>query len=284
MSTAADIDEHLESQYNVRAKRPDYDQVVADWNRRSEAFRSASGGFLDIAYGPAERHRLDIFTAGKDDAPTLVYLHGGYWQRGDKSAYSFVAEPFVARSVNVALMNYTLCPTTTVPGITDEIRRALAWLYRNSGEYGLAAGRINVTGHSAGGHLTAMMLATRWPELGADLPGDLVKSGIPISGLYDLAPLRHTTINHAAGIDDDAAGGCSPLFLEPAPGARVLAVAGGAETAAFHEQMAELAERWSAAGASIEQYVEPEVDHFDVVNRLADPSSELFAKTLGRLV
>lgn len=284
MSSAADIDEHLESQYNVRAKRPDYDQVVADWNRRSEAFRSGSGGFLDAAYGPAERHRVDIFTAGEDGAPTLVYLHGGYWQRGDKSAYSFVAEPFVARGVNVALMSYTLCPTATVPGITDEIRRGLAWLYRHSGEYGLAGDRINVTGHSAGGHLTAMMLATRWPELDADLPADLVKSGIPISGLYDLAPLRRTTINHAAGIDDDAARTCSPLFLEPAPGARVLAVAGGAETAAFHTQMAALAEQWSAAGASIEQYVEPEVDHFDVVNRLADPSSELFAKTLGRLV
>jgi len=283
MTSVVDIDEHLESQYNVRAARADYEQVAADWNRRSEAFRGTAGGFIDAAYGPGARHRLDIFTAGPT-APTLVYLHGGYWQRGDKSAYSFVAEPFVARGVNVVLMNYTLCPKATVPGITGEIRRGLAWLYRNSGEHGLAADRINVTGHSAGGHLTAMMLATRWPELGSDLPGDLVKSGIPISGLYDLTPLRHTTINQAAGIDDDAARECSPLFLEPAPGARVLAVAGGAETAAFHTQMAKLAERWSAAGASIEQYVEPEVDHFDVVNRLADPDSGLFRRTQAWLL
>lgn len=283
MASSNDIDETLESEYNARAARGDYELVVDDWNRRSEAFRAGSGGFLDAAYGPGERHRLDIFTAASE-APTLVYLHGGYWQRGDKSAYSFVAEPFVSRGVNVVLMNYTLCPQATVPGITEEVRQGLAWLYRNGGEYGLAADRINVTGHSAGGHLTAMMLATLWDELGVDLPEDLVKTGIPISGLYDLEPLRHTSINHAARIDDEAARGCSPQRLEPVAGARVLAVVGGAETGAFHEQMTNLARAWSAAGARIEKHVEPDVDHFDVVNRLADARSELFRKALQWLV
>lgn len=283
MASTNEIDEKLESEYNVRAARNDYDQVLDDWNRRSEAFRTAAGGFLDAAYGPGERHRLDIFTAAVD-SPTLVYLHGGYWQRGDKSAYSFVAEPFAARGVNVVLMSYTLCPDITVPGITGEIRQGLAWLYRNGGEYGLAADRINLTGHSAGGHLTAMMLATRWDELGSDLPADLVKTGVPISGLYDLEPLRRTSINHAARIDEDAARHCSPQRLEPVPGARVLAVVGGAETAAFHEQAANLTEQWSAAGARVDVYVEPGADHFDVVNRLADPDSRLFGKTLEWLL
>lgn len=283
MTDPNDIDGRLEREYNARAARDDYDQVLDDWTRRSEAFRAASGGFLDAAYGPGERHRLDIFTAASD-ASTLVYLHGGYWQRGEKSAYSFVAEPFVARGVNVVLMSYTLCPDISVPGITDEIQRGLMWLYRNGGGYGLAADRINVTGHSAGGHLTAMMLATPWNELSADLPGDLVKTGIPISGLYDLEPLRHTSINHAARIDEEAARHFSPQLLAPASDAPVLAVVGGAETSAFHEQAANLAKRWSAAGIRVEQHVEPGVDHFDVVNRLADPDSGLFGKTLEWLV
>jgi len=283
MNDSNDIDQALEAQYNARAARPDYDDVMEDWIRRSEAFRSSSGGFLDAAYGPGERHRLDIFTAD-NSGPTLVYLHGGYWQRGDKSAYSFVAEPFVARGVNVVLMNYSLCPEATVPGITDEVRQGLSWLYRNGSEYGLAATRINLTGHSAGGHLTAMMLATPWNEIGADLPADLVKSGIPISGLYDLEPLRNTTINRAARIDAEAVRTCSPQQLDPAPGARVLAVVGGDETRAFHDQAASLARRWSQAGARVEQYTEPGVDHFDVVNRLADPGSELFARTLDWLI
>ncbi|MDZ7842420.1 MAG: alpha/beta hydrolase [Gammaproteobacteria bacterium] len=282
MTEPIDIDDKLESEYNARAARPDYDRVLGDWNRRSEAFRSASGGFLDAAYGPGDRHRLDLFIAS-EGAPTLVYLHGGYWQRGDKSIYSFVAAPFVAEGVNVVVMNYTLCPETTVPGITEEIRQGLIWLYRNGGEYGLAADQVHLTGHSAGGHLTAMMLATTWEELGADLPPDLVKSGIPISGLYDLAPLRRTSINRGAGIDANAVRHCSPRDLRPSPGARALAVVGGAETQAFHDQAADLAARWSAAGARVEQYVEPGVDHFDVVNRLADPDSELFRKAMASL-
>lgn len=279
MHTSTRIDDRLEREYNARAARADYDQVLDGWLRRSESFRAASGGFLDAAYGPGERHRMDIFTAASG-GPTLVYLHGGYWQRGDKSAYSFVAEPFVARGVNVVLMSYTLCPETTVPGITEEVRQGLAWLHRNGGGYGLSADRINVTGHSAGGHLTAMMLTTRWPDMDVDLPTDLVKSGIAVSGLYDLEPLRHTSINQAARIDGQAARHCSPQWLEPVPGARVLAVVGGAETQAFHAQAANLAERWSAAGARVEQHIEPGVDHFDVVNRLADPESGLFRKTM----
>jgi arylformamidase len=281
MSDTTDIDPGLEKAYNARAARSDYDQVLIDWNRRSEAFRAAADGVLDIRYGPAERQRLDVFRGG--DGPTLVYLHGGYWQRGDKSAYSFVAAPFVARGVNVVVMNYTLCPDTTVTGITGEIRQGLTWLYHAAGEYGLDPERINVTGHSAGGHLTAMMLATQWDTLGADLPADLVRTGIAVSGLYDLAPLRWTSINHAAGIDQQAAADCSPMLLQPRPHARLLAMVGGLETSAFHEQMADLARQWSAAGARVEQHVEPDVDHFDIVNRFAVPDSAAFAKTMAYL-
>ncbi len=283
MNAPGDIDENLESGYNVRAARGDYEAVLNDWTARSESFRSIAGGSVDIAYGAAARQRLDIFTAGLD-APTLVYLHGGYWQRGDKSIYSFVAEPFVNRGVNVVVMNYTLCPEITVPGITGEIRSGIAWIYRNGDRYGLAAERINVTGHSAGGHLTAMMLATVWREYGVDLPAGLVKSGIPVSGLYDLSPLRRTSINELARIDDDASRHYSPRLLKPASDAPVLAVVGGAETRAFHAQTKEFASRWSAAGARVEEHIEPEADHFDIVNRLADGESGLFRKTLAWLV
>ncbi len=277
------IDEELERGYNVRAARDDYDQVVKNWMDRSGEFRARADGILDVAYGTAQRQRLDIFTAG-DQAPTLVYLHGGYWQRGDKSAYSFLAEPFVTRGVSFVVMGYTLCPQTTVSGITEEVRRGFAWLYRSADRYGLCPERLNVTGHSAGGHLTAMMLATNWNAYESGLPADLVKAGVPISGVYDLEPLRHTSINDAARIDADAARQCSPLLLQPRPGTPVLAVVGGAETVAFHEQTNALVERWSAAGARAERYVEPDVDHFDVVERLADPGSVLFRKTFGWLV
>lgn len=283
MSDAGDIDEALERGYNVRAARTDFERIFAGWAERSETFRGRAGGFVDVAYGTAERQTLDIFAAATADAPTFVYLHGGYWQSGDKSAYSFIAEPFVDHEVSVVVMNYTLCPLGSVPGITEEIRRGLIWLYRNAGRYGLAGGRINVGGHSAGGHLTAMMLATNWNAHGPDLPADLVKTGIPLSGLYDLEPLRHTSINQAARIDEDAAWHCSPLFLQPRTGAPVLAAVGSRETAAFHEQTNDLVERWAAAGACMERHVVPEADHFDVVDRLADAGGDFFNRVLGLL-
>lgn len=283
MKQSPDIDETLERGYNARAARDDYDEVLKDWTQRSETVRAECDTRLDVAYGRTERQRLDCFMAGTD-SPTLVYLHGGYWQRGDKSAYSFVATPFVSRGVNVVVMNYTLCPRTTVPGIVEEIRAGLAWLHHNGRQFGLSAERINVTGHSAGGHLTAMMLATDWPRYDGDLPRDLVKCGIPVSGLYDLSPLRYTSINQLAGIDDDAARHCSPQLLKPACDAPVLAVVGGAETGVFHEQADAFVKQWSAHGTRAEMYVEPGVDHFDIVNRLASGDSGLFRTVLDRLV
>lgn len=278
-----DIDQALEAGYNARAARDDYDSVLNDWVARSEAARAAAGGFRELRYGANERQQLDVFPVG-DGGPTLVYLHGGYWQRGDKSVYSFLAEPFNRRGVSIVVMGYTLCPAGTVADIVDEIRGGLLWLYRNGGDYGLDPERVNLTGHSAGGHLTAMMLATDWRGYGDDIPADLVRTGIPISGLYDLEPLRHTSINREARIDDTVSRRCSPLHLRPASAAPVLVVVGGAETAAFHEQAGRFADRWSASGARVEQYVEPGADHFDVVNRLAEANGALFEKTLSWIV
>lgn len=283
MADSDQLDPALERGYNVRAPRSDFDALYRSWVERSDGFRRRAEGVPDLVYGPGERQRLDIFGASRG-APTLIYLHGGYWQSGDKSDYSFVAEPFVEHGVNVVLMGYGLCPNSSVPEITGDIRRGLIWLYRNGDRYGLVRERINLTGHSAGGHLTAMMLAARWNELDPQLPADLVKAGIPISGLYDLEPLRHTSINRGARIDGEAARHCSPLFLRPRPGTPVLAVVGGRETAAFHRQTRDFVEKWTAAGALVEQHVEPDVDHFDAVNRLADGRSALFEKTLDRLV
>lgn len=283
MSSSKNIDNTLEQGYNVRAARQDFASLLDLWVERSESFRSAHEEFIDIGYGPSERQRLDIFVA-VPNAPTLIYLHGGYWQSGDKSIYSFIAEPFLRHGVNLVVMNYTLCPENSVPGIVDEIRTGLTWLFRNGKDYGLETERLNLSGHSAGAHLTAMMLATRWQELDGNLPPNLVKTGIPISGLYDLSPLRHTSINHAAHIDADAARRCSPLFLCPSPNAPVLAVVGDAETGAFHGQTRDFVDKWSEAGMRVEHHIEPGVDHFDVVNRLADADSALFKRILDWLI
>jgi arylformamidase len=183
----------------------------------------------------------------------------------------------------VALLNYNLCPNGSIPVITAQIRTAVIWLWRNAAALGLARDRLNLGGHSAGGHLTAMGLATDWRAIGDDLPRDLVKAGIPMSGLYDLERLRPSEINDAVGLDAATARDYSPLFKEPASDAPVLATLGQAETSQFHRQTDWFVEAWKRHGIRIERYAEPGVDHFDYVNRLADAKTELFRRCLAWL-
>ena len=154
----------------------------------------------------------------------------------------------------------------------------MVWLWRDAERLGVSGERINICGHSAGGQLTAMILATHWNEIAGELPPDLIKTGIPISGLYQLEPLRYTTINDALGMDASVARNHSPQFLRAATAAPILVTLGGGETPQFHWQMDEFIERWGSAEALIEKFIEPEVDHFDVINRLACADSSIFRK------
>jgi arylformamidase len=278
---AQPIDPYLEREYDVRKLRSDFDDIGKGWAARSAAFRAGVQCSLDVAYGSENRQRLDIFHSGRANAPLHVFIHGGYWQRGDKSVYSFVAEPFVARGCDVCLVNYTLCPTGNIPRITDEIAQALAYLWRNADRLRINRDSIHLSGHSAGGHLTGMMLAKSWKELGKDLPENLLASGLPMSGLYDLDPLRSTTISDALGLDDASTRSHSPMFLAPASAAPVLVILGDGETTEFHKQSNAFCKAWEARGVKLEYYAEPQVDHFDLLNRMADDQSELFRRMLG---
>lgn len=276
-------DPFLENEYNVRARRADFEDLVADWVARSDRARADLDVRADLQYGEGERLRLDLFRCGDPGAPTLVYIHGGYWQRHDKSIYGFLAEPFVASGVNVAIPSYDLCPDTTIPRITEQVRSAVTWLWLNAGDQGIARERINLSGHSAGGHLTAMLLAMGLQSPAPDSDEPLVRTAIPISGLYELGPLRRTSINDAVGIDDNTEACFSPARLPPRSRVPVMAALGGLESDEFHRQTGELVTAWSMHGLEIVQYTEPGVDHFDVINRLADPGSEFFTRTLAWL-
>ena len=272
------IDPDLERGYNVSLSRHDFQALLKEWIRRSEEFRISADSRLDCAYDHGPRDRIDLFRCGNSNAPLLVFIHGGYWQRGDKNWFSFIADAFVKSGVDLALIGYQLCPHTSMSSIVSQIRKAMVWLWRNARSLGISAERINLCGHSAGGQLTAMMLATDWNRVAADVPVFLVKTGIPISGLYQLEPLRHTTINDALGMDASCAHENSPQFLQPSTEAPILVALGGAETSQFHSQMDNFVEQWRSFGTTIETFIEPGVDHYDVINRLAESDSDIFNK------
>jgi len=279
-------DAEFEAQYNLREGRPDYEvTVIPDWATRSEAAKVALTCTLDIRYGEGERQKLDVYSCGDADAPTLVYFHGGYWQRGDKAIYGFLAKPFVEAGVNMVIVGYDLCPAVTITRISEEAREAMAYVWHNAADLGVNRDRITFMGHSAGGHITQMMMGSDWPAVDPALPRDLIKSGIPVSPLSLLEPVRRTKgLNAGIRMDAAEAEAQSPMLHHPpVTNAPQMVVVGGAETDEFHRQARMYADAFATDNRSVELYIVPGVDHFDEVNVLADPDSDFFTRTMAML-
>jgi len=256
----------LEAQYNLRASHPDRDAVYEAFRRRSERFRAAADGRYDIAYGPANRQRLDIFPNPSPTAPIFLFFHGGYWRALDKSLFSFVAEPFHRAGWTAALANYTLAPATTIDVIVDQAFQAVTWVRSNFP----VAERIVISGHSAGGQLTLMNILTDQASHGAGTPP--IAAGIPISGVFDLEPLRHTTINDLVRLDEPSVARNSPIrLIRPCP-IPLLVATGADETAEFRGQSARFVDKWRAAGNRAELFLADATNHFTVLRAFADPA------------
>ena len=265
----------LDSMYNNRSLVPDYATYFERWVQTSKAVRSNQPCTLDVSYGSSAGEKLDIFPAHAKNAPVVVFIHGGYWRSLDKSDHSFVAPAFTAQGACVVAVNYDLCPAVTIPEITMQMVRALAWTYRNIAQHGGNPTRITVIGHSAGGHLAAMMLACLWKAYATDLPVDLVKNALSISGLYDLEPLRHApNVKDSLKLTPAQVRKASPALL-PAPRKGTLyTLAGGIESAEFlrHNQLIQQA--WGKKTVPVCEEL-PGLNHFSVLDALIDPAHHL---------
>jgi len=198
--------------------------------------------------------------------------------------YSFVTEAFINHGVSVVMLNYNLTPSVRLGEIAPQIRKAIAWCWHHSEELGFAKEKITVMGHSAGGHLTAMMMATDWPGFDNALPKDLVLSGVPISALFELEPLVHTSLNEGPQMDVEEARRESPIFIPPATDAPQLIVVGGAESEEFFRQADRYVETYATAERKLERYDVPGMDHFDELEPLADDKSVLFEKSMQMIL
>jgi len=271
----AEID--YEAEYNNRARVPEHPQIFARWARDAAAFRSSHpNAELGIRYGNSERQTVDLFWPGAPrDAPIALFIHGGYWRSLEPSAFSHLAAGVNAHGIAFAAVGYDLCPAVTIETIVAQVRAAAAFLFRRHGR------PLAASGHSAGGHLTACLVATGWKEIGADLPPDLVRDGLSISGLFDLAPLMQVSMNQDLRLDPESAARVSPLFWDLLPGRTLDAWVGGAESGEFLRQSREIAEVWGNKGAATEYVAVPDANHFTVLDPLADPASTMTQRLVG---
>lgn len=257
----------LELEYNNRARVPESAALIAGWQRDAAAWRAACPrAEFDLAYGAGAREMLDLFhPAAEGEAPLALFIHGGYWKALDRSFASHCARGMNGQGIAVAVPSYDLCPSVPLATIVEQMRAACRFLWRRTGR------RILATGHSAGGHLSAMLLATDWRALDPGLPADLVHAALPISGVFELEPLLPSTVAQGLNLTPKSARALSPRYL-PSPGRALHCVVGGAESGEFIRQSRDMATAW---GGSFEAL--PDADHFTVIAPLADPASALVA-------
>jgi arylformamidase len=250
--------------------------MVAGWERRSAEMRARHSGHLDLRYGPRERNRIDFLKA-TDGGPTLLFIHGGYWQMRSKEVFTVMAEGPMAHDINVALIGYTLAPEATLDEIVAEIHQGIDFLAGQLPTLGGDPKRIVVSGWSAGGHLTAMALSH--PR---------IQAGLGISGIYDLEPIRHSYLNVKLGLDEASSRRNSPMMQGGGAMKPLSLVAGSAELPLLRKESADFAGHRASYGLPVTYEEIPGANHFTIMNELMSSSGRittlirgLFDRTAG---
>lgn len=279
MAAAALTRDDVERGYNNRAAVADHPYWLDQFAQRSHDAVAALSPLRDVRYGSGPKETLDLFVPAEGARGTLLFIHGGYWRALDKADHSFVAPRFVDAGLAVAVINYDLCPDVTIATIVEQCRRAVGWTAREGPRHGAPAPLV-IAGHSAGGHLVAMLMATDWRERGFDVAP--FAGGVTLSGVHDLEPLVLFSHNVDLRLDEPTARTLSPIHYAPRVGVPLVIAVGADETSEFRRQAQLLWDAWpehrrpqQAGPLAI-----PKRHHFNVVLDYGDPASELTRATL----
>lgn len=271
-------------QYNARASVPDFAGCMEKYAQLAKLAKSTTSGIYDVKYGMGKAERLDIFPSPEQPAPLFIFIHGGYWHSQTKEDACSMASSFIRHNVAVATLEYTLLPEATLAETVREVRSAVAWLYHNSAQYGVDPERIYVGGSSAGGHLSGMLIASGWQDA-YQVPANVIKGALALSGLYDIRPLCDIYINDWMRQTPEQAELLSPLFLLPektiAP--QVLLSVGGKETDGFKNQTLEYYEACKVKELNVELVGDENNNHFSLVNELANSKSTIFKRVMAMI-
>jgi arylformamidase len=257
----------LDRQYNQRAWVANADELIGRHATMSEAVRARLGEPASIAYGTAPTETLDLYRAVRAQAPLLVFLHGGAWQRMTKRESAFAAETFVRAGAHFAAVDFAAVPATTLADLVDQVRRAIMFLYRSAEHLDIARDRIHLVGHSSGGHLAACAITTDWAALGLPQP---IKGGLCVSGIYDLRPVRLSARNAYLHIDEATEQALSPQRHLDRLACPLIVAAAEFDAPEFRRQARDF-----AAAASVRVVEGRGFNHFDFIETLADPQGIL---------
>jgi arylformamidase len=268
-------------QYNNGLRVQGVGQLLVNWKARAAATRKVVRMRAGISYGTDATESFDLFEPKRssDPLPVLVFIHGGYWRSLSKAEFSWIAADYVGRGIKVAVVDYGLSPRYPMETIVRQNLAAIAHIWTNAKSLGIARDAIVVSGHSAGGHMTAMMMAARWSSYDARLPADVLRGGVAISGLYDMEPIRNTPyLNADLLLTLDRVAPLSPLYMTPATKAPLITAVGGEESDEFKRHNREIGIAWSSVLR--EDVPLPGDNHFTACEKFATAGHRLFEATV----
>lgn len=270
--------EEIDQSYDVEASVEDFGVYVDFFVNGSAAARADYPNILSVQYGPTRAETLDIFP-GRKDGPVVIFIHGGYWKSLSSQEFSLVAPGLVERGATVVIPNYALLPSVTIDEITRQMETAVAWVSRNIANYGADPQKLILSGHSAGGHLTSMLMGTDWAEK-YGLEGRVIAAGCAISGLFDLRPLYYTSMQADFCFTHDQILRNSPIFQLPETAPKLLITLGGSQPKEFARQSRDYHTAWTAAGLDGDYWERPGLNHFNELEEFGDANSSLVDRIL----
>ena len=254
-------------------------QAIDRFERMSEAATKQITNWYSCQFGPTEAEYVDVFPSGIPNGPVHIFIHGGYWRALSTREFAFVAQVLVQKGITVVLTNYGLCPDIRLSDIVDQTRRAVSWVAHNALKLNIDSDRLSLSGHSAGGHLVAMMLATDWSDYG--LPRDLIKGSISLSGLFDLRPFPHSWLQPTLALSVAEVEDNSPLFLPVCAKAKVTLLYGELEQSEFARQSIAYSEHLASNNVTVDCLAIEKADHFTELDLFVQEESD-FVKEIVR--
>ena len=265
--------DEMEYQYNPRESVPEYPELAKVRAAQARKVRATAKSWLNVPYGNSPREMLDIYAADKPGGPVLVYIHGGYWRSGSKEDNCNFVPTFTKRGATVVLVEYDLCPQVTVTDIVRQTRSAIAWVCKNIIRYSGDPARIYVSGHSAGGHLTAMALAHDWAKEG--LPQDCIKGAVATSGVFDLEMVPKISVQEQVKLTPEAAKLNSPFLNAPKVKCPLVVAVGSDEPKGWQRMSEDYYNYCKQQGMSAEYLIVPGANHYTMSEKLLDETNPL---------
>lgn len=263
----------LNDQYNNRMHVPGFAAHLDSWEIRSREAEKAFPVVKDLAYGNEAREKLDVYPSSNKNSKVLIFIHGGYWYKMDKSSFQFIAEAFHEYNVSTFIITYPLAPAAAMDEIVAAARNALAWVYSHCEQFNGDKDQLYVAGYSAGGHLAGMLLTEDWPS-NHNLPADVIKGTCVMSGLFNLIPIQLSDINEMLLMNYETAGKNSPATLKSLISSPIVIAVGENETAEFNDQSKELYINWKEK-LPADFLLVSHANHFSIIEEFADKQSSL---------